>query len=183
VEKMTSAQELKQEGLRLFQEGLYEEAITRFGQAQERFAAEGNEIEMAEMMNNLGEIYRRQGEGDEAKAALDEARATFVRLGDRSREAQTLANLSRLYAGRGERDKAEECLRQAADIFAGLGDAQRQGETLLELGKQMWKAGDRSRGLAAYEAGLRTLQKPTVGQKALRGLSNLRTRLLSGRKG
>lgn len=177
-----SAQESKEEGLRLFQEGLYKEAAAKFGQAQETFAAEGDEIEAAEMVNNLGVIHRMQGEWDEAIAALDEARAAFVRLGDRDREAQALGNLGGLYASKGERDKAKECLRQAADIFAELGDDQRQGEILLALGVQMWKTEGRSAGLTTYEAGLQTLRKPTAGQKTLRGLLGLRTRLL-GRRG
>ena len=178
--KTASAQELKEEGLRLFQEGLYEEAAARFGQAQEMFAAEGNEVDVAEMVNNLGVIHRLQGEWDDAIASLDEAREAFVCLGDRDREAQTLGNLGGLYASKGEREKAKECLRQAADIFVELSDAQRYGETLLALGVQMWKTGDRSTGLATYEAGLQTLRKPTAGQRALRGLLSLRTRLLKG---
>ena len=182
MKNATSALELKEEGKRLFQEGLYEEAAAVFRQAQEMFIAEGNEIEAAEMVNNLGVIHRMRGEWDEAIAVLEEARATFVRLGDRDREAQTLGNLGGLYASRGQRDKATECLRQAADTFAELGDAQHQGETLLALGVQMWKSGDRSGGLAAYEAGLHALQQPTAGQKTLRGLLGLRGRLLGGRK-
>lgn len=182
TDKTASAQELKEEGLRLFQEGLYEEAIAKFEEAQERFAAEGNDVEVAEMVNNLGVIYRMQGQWDEAIAALEQAKVTFVRLGDRNREAQTLGNLGGLYASKGERDQANDCLRQAADIFAELGDDQRHGETLLALGVQEWKTGDRSGGLAAYETGLHTLQKPTVSQKALRGLLGLRNRLLGEQK-
>jgi tetratricopeptide (TPR) repeat protein len=178
TDKTASAQELKEEGLRLFQEGLYEEAVAMFERAREAFAAEGNDIEVAETVNNLGVIYRMQGQWDEAIAALEQAKATFVRLGDRSREAQTLGNLGGLYASKGERDQAHECLRQAADVFAELGDDQRYGETLLALGVQEWKTGDRSGGLATYETGLHTLEKPTVSQKALRGLLGLRNRLL-----
>lgn len=177
-----SAPELKEEGLRLFQEGLYEEAAARFGQAQEMFAAAGNEIEAVEMVNNLGVIHRMQGEWDAAIATLEKARAAFVRLGDRDHEAQALGNLGGLYASKGERDQAKECLRQAADIFAELGDDQRQGETLLALGVQMWKTDDRSAGMTTYEAGLQTLRKPTAGQKTLRGLLGLRTRLLGRRR-
>jgi tetratricopeptide (TPR) repeat protein len=173
-----SAQELKEEGLRLFREGLYEEALTKFRQAQEGFAAEGNDIEAAEMVNNLGIIHRMLGQWDEAIAALDEAKATFVRLGDRGREAQSLGNLGGLYASRGERDKATECLRQAADIFDELDDAQHLGETLQALGVQMWKTGDRSGGLAAYEAGLHSLEKPSISQRTLRSLLGLRDRLM-----
>ena len=38
TEKTASAQELKEEGLRLFQEGLYEEAVVKFQDAQKMFA-------------------------------------------------------------------------------------------------------------------------------------------------
>lgn len=180
VDKIASARELKEEGLRLFQEGLYEEAVAKFKEAREKFAAEGNDIEVAEIVNNLGVISRMQGQWDDAITALEEARATFMRLDDRSREAQTLGNLGGLYASKGERDKAQECLHQAADIFADLGDEQRHGEILLALGVQEWKTGDRSGGLATYEAGLHTLEKPTAGQRALRGLFGLRDKLLGG---
>ncbi len=181
MEETSTAQGLKQEGLRLFQEGLYDESLNTFKQAHEKFIAEGNEIEAAEMVNNLGVVYRMQGKWDEAIAALEEARTAFVRLGDRSREAQALGNLGGLYASKREREKAKECLRQAADIFAELGDEQRRGETLIALGLQEWKTGDRRAGLATYEAGLQTLKKPTVSQKTLRGLLKIRARLLGGK--
>ena len=182
MENTASALELKEEGLRLFREGLYKEATAAFEHAQEMFASDGNEAEAAEMANNLGVIRRMQGKWDEAIAALEEARAAFVRLGDRGREAQTLGNLGGLYASVGERDKARECLRHAADIFAESGDTQHQAETLLALGVQAWKTGDRSGGLATYEAGLHALQNPAASQKALRGLLSLRTRLLGRQK-
>jgi tetratricopeptide (TPR) repeat protein len=178
MENMASAQELKDEGLRLFREGLYEEAIAAFENAREAFAAEGNEVESAEMLNNLGVVYRMQQRWDEAIAALEQARETFVHLGDRNREAQALGNLGGLYASKREREKAKECLRQAADLFATSGDAQRQGETLLALGVQAWKTGDRGGGVATYQAGLDLLESPTVDQRALRGLLKVYNSLL-----
>ncbi len=171
---------LKAEGLRLFEEGLYEEAAERFGQAQELFAAQGDEGEAAEVLNNLGVVYRLMHEWEQAQSALEEARAAFGRIGDKNREAQALGNLGGLLASQGERLRAQEYLRQAADLFAGLGDVQRQGETLLALGAQMWKAGDRRGGMAVYESGLLLLDNPTVQQKAIRGLLSLRNRLLGG---
>jgi tetratricopeptide (TPR) repeat protein len=173
-----TAQEIKEEGMRLFHEGLYEEAVAKFEKARQMFAAEGNEIEEAETVNNLGVVYRKQDKWNEAIAALEEAKATFVKLGDRSREAQTLGNLGGLYADQNERGKAKECLREAADIFAELGDKERQGETLLALGVQLWKTDDRSGGLATYEAGLQILPRPTIRQKTVRNLLRMRNRLL-----
>jgi tetratricopeptide (TPR) repeat protein len=177
------AQEVKEEGMRLFHEGLYDEAAAKFELAREMFAAEGDEIEEAETVNNLGVVYRRQDKWDEAIAALEEAKATFAKLGDRNREAQALGNLGGLYADKNERDKAKECLREASDAFAELDDREHQGETLLALGVQLWKTGDRSGGLATYEAGLQVLPKPTVRQKTMRNLLRMRNRLLGQRGG
>jgi tetratricopeptide (TPR) repeat protein len=178
MDEVMSAQDMKEEGLRLFEEGLYPEAADRFEQARELFIAEEDEIEAAEMLNNLGVVHRMQRDWDKAIAALEEARAAFTKSRDRNREAQVLGNLGGLYAGQGEREMAKECLQEAASLFADLGDEQRHGETLLALGVQHWKSGDRQEGLMTYQAGLETLKKPSVGQKALRSLLNLRTTLL-----
>jgi len=178
MDEMTSAQEIKQEGLRLFQEGLYPEAAERFEQARQMFESEGDVVEAAEMLNNLGIVYRMRREWAKAIDALEQAQSAFAQLSDRSREAQVLGNLGGLYASQGQREKARMSLREAAGIFADLGDEQREGETLLALGVQQWKAGDRQAGLATYQAGLKTLERPSAGQKALRGLLDLRSRLL-----
>jgi tetratricopeptide (TPR) repeat protein len=174
------AEELKAEGLRLFEEGLYEEAAQRFGQAQEQFVMEGNELEAAETLNNLGVVYRMMRRWESAQAALEEARLAFARLGDRSREAQVLGNLGGLLASQGEPLRAQEYLRQAADIFGELGEHQRQGETLMALGVQMWRSGDRRGGMAVYQAGLYTLEKPKPQQKAMRRLLSVVNRLMLG---
>lgn len=178
MDDVLSAQAMKEEGLRLFQEGLYPEAAEMFEHAHQTFEAEGDVVEAAEMLNNLGVIQRIRREWDRAVESLERARSAFVQLRERSREAQVLGNLGGLYASQGQQEMAEVSLRQAAHIFAELGDEQRQGETLLALGVQQWKFGDRQNGLATYQAGLQRLETPSVGQKALRGLLKLRARLI-----
>ncbi len=44
-----TAEELQNEGLRLFQEGLYDEAALRFNEALEHFSEEARELEAGEM--------------------------------------------------------------------------------------------------------------------------------------
>ena len=56
------AEELHDEGLRLFQEGLYDESAQRFSEAMEYFAEQGREIEVGEILNNIGIIRRKQGQ-------------------------------------------------------------------------------------------------------------------------
>ena len=165
MEEKTSGQALKDDGLRLFREGLYDEAAAKFREAQEFFQAEEVGVEAAEMLNNLGVVHRMQGNWDDAIAAFVEAKGNFALLGDRSREAQTLGNLGGLYSSKGDREKSKECLQAAADLFGELGDTQRQGETLLALGVQSWKTG--------------IMDHPTASQKVLRSLLGVRNRLLN----
>lgn len=169
---------LKKEGQRLFLEGLYEEAGSKFQESRALFTAAGDEIEAAEVTNDLGLVYRLQGRWDDALITLEQARSTFARLGDRSREAQVLGNLGGLYATMGRRDKAKEYLRQAADMFAELHDSQRYGETLLALATQMWRTRERANAIATYTAGLELLEKPSLGQRILRGLLKIRSWLV-----
>ena len=177
-----TAKEMKNEGLRLFQEGLYEEAADAFRTAREMFEKEGNKLEVAEMTNNLGILHRVRREWDEAVEQFQRARETFARLGDRNREAQVIGNLGGLYASMGKREKAKETLREAADIFGEIGDTQRQGETLQALAVQMFKSGDRSAGVQLYQSGLQTLDKPSLGQRMIRGLLKVRNRLMGSKK-
>lgn len=179
-EEQTSPHTLKDEGLRLFQEGLYLEAADRFDKARQLFVAEGDQLEATEMVNNLGIVHRMERKWDEAVAALEEAREGFAQLGDRSREAQVLGNLGGLYASQGQREAARINLREAATAFADLKDNQRQAETLLALGVQKWKTGDRQGALATYQAGLQILERPSFGQKILRILLQFRAGLLGG---
>jgi tetratricopeptide (TPR) repeat protein len=88
-----TAEELQKEGLRLFEEGLYDEAARRFNEALEHFAEDGREVEAGEMLNNIGIIRRKQGHWEAAREAIEEARRIFVRLEDKSREAQAQGNL------------------------------------------------------------------------------------------
>ena len=49
---------LKEEGLRLFQDGAYAEAIENFNLAHKGFVEVGQPLDAAEMLNNIGVIYR-----------------------------------------------------------------------------------------------------------------------------
>lgn len=174
------AKQLRDEGIRLFEEGSFPQAIETFGRAQEAFAAAGDEAMAAEMLNNVGVVYREQGEHDKALEPLEAALAAFGKLGDRSREAQSLGNLGGLYSALNDKDKAIESYRKAIKIFGDLDDHNREGETLMALGLMQFKNGQRSDGMAAYEAGLLLVDKPTARQKNLKRLLKVRQRLLGG---
>ncbi|MBX3058536.1 MAG: tetratricopeptide repeat protein [Anaerolineae bacterium] len=125
-----TADQLKTQGLALFQQGKKDEALVVFETAVTAYAQEGNEDGRAEMLNNIGVIQRVKGNNRAAIAALSEAGEIFSQLGNTDKQAQTLANLADLYAFNKQQDQAARCYSEAAALFAQLNQRQKQSQVL-----------------------------------------------------
>src|SRR5690349_8792173 len=102
----TNPDELRDEGRRLFRDGAMAEAIDHLQKALDGYIAANQTVMAAEMMNDLGVVYRTEGRLDKAAEMLEKAREAFAKVGERDREAQTLGNLALLYKKQGNNDKA-----------------------------------------------------------------------------
>jgi tetratricopeptide (TPR) repeat protein len=67
----SEATRLKDEGLRLFQDGAYQEALEHFEQAYQAFVETDQPLDAAEMLNNSGVIHRVEGRFAEAAGLLE----------------------------------------------------------------------------------------------------------------
>jgi tetratricopeptide (TPR) repeat protein len=172
---------LKEDGLRLFQEGQYPQALEKFEQARAAFQARGDEAAAGEMLNNLGVVYQRTGQWDQAELVLEAAVQLFGRLGDRHREAQAQGNLGSFYVSRGKRKRGMPLLQQAADTFKALGDRELQRVTLVALSRAALQGREMLAAVAYYEASLDLIDDPTAKQKALKRFFGVSSRMLSGR--
>lgn len=132
ITRAMDAEEQKTEGMRLFQLGAYDEAVTAFTTAVAAYANDDDAAGQGEMLNNIGVIRRLQGKWEEAQTALNEAAALFVQAGDRNRQAQALGNLGDAYASR-DRAEAARCYSDAAQLFAEDGDREKQSQVLRAL--------------------------------------------------
>lgn len=175
---MSTANELQEQGVKLFQEHDYTGAAELFRQAQEAYAAEGHADMAAEMMVNIGLVHRALGEHDQAATLIEEALNVFTAMGDDLRAAQALGNLGGVFAARGDKEQAMTCYRQAADTFKELGENRLYGETLLALADLQVRSGQIMAGAAAYEVGLEYIERLSGPQKVLRGLLDIRRRLI-----
>ncbi len=138
-----TAEQLKEEGLRLFQQGQTGPALAVFEKAAVAYENEGEENGRAEMLNNIGVIQRTRKNNQAAIEAFNEALTIFTAQGDQNRQAQTLANLADLYAFTGQKDEAARCYGESAALFAQTGDRQRQSQvlraySLMQLRRGQW---------------------------------------------
>lgn len=179
---MSTAQDLQEQGIKLYTQRDYEAAARIFQQAKDAYTAAGQPDMAAEMQTNIGLVHRALGEQQQALDVMQEALRVFEASGDRLRIAQVLGNLGGVYMELGDREQAYNCYRQAADIFQELGQKKLYGETLIAMGAMQVREGKIWQGAATYEVGLENLERLSTTQKILKGLFGIRNRLSGGTK-
>ena len=177
---MTQAQDLQQEGVKLFQQHDYEAAARTFRQAQEAYEADGDKTMVAEMQTNIGLVHRSLGENQQALEVMQAALATFQGMNDARRSAMVVGNLGGVYVALGDREQAYNCYRQAADIFEDIGEKKLYGETLIAMGDLQVRDGKVMAGAATYEVGLENLDELSASQKVIKGLLGFRNKITGG---
>jgi tetratricopeptide (TPR) repeat protein len=177
---MATAQEIQEQGVKLFQQRDYEAAARTFQQAQEAYEAEGRRDMVAEMKTNIGLVHRALGENQQALEVMQDAMHTFQALDDAKRTAMVLGNLGGVYVALGDKEQAYNCYRQAADIFQELGEKKLYGETLVAMGDLQMRDGKIMSGAATYEVGLENLDQLSPTQKVIKGLMGIRSKLTGG---
>jgi len=174
-----TASELKEQGIKMFRFGEYEEAAERFQEARAHYERTGDRRGQAEMLNNLGAVYTQEERWDEATESFREAQHMFEALDDQSGRAQTLGNLGTMYRHRGDAETAVDTLKQAVELFHEAGEADKEAATLalisrIRLGQAKWLE-----ALHFYDLSLACHQPPGLKARILRPLIRIPFNLLS----
>jgi tetratricopeptide (TPR) repeat protein len=179
---MSNAQELQDQGVKLFQQKDYEAAARTFQQALDAYEADGKKDMVGEMQTNIGLVHRVLGEHQQALDIMQQALNVFQELNDPLRAAKVLGNMGGVYAALGDKEQAYNCYRQAADVFEEQGENKLYGETLIAMGDLQVRDGKLMVGAATYEAGLEQLDSLSASQKVIKGLLGIRNKLTGGGK-
>jgi tetratricopeptide (TPR) repeat protein len=119
----------------------------------------GNWAGIAQTLNNLGNVYRKQGKWQEAISAYEQSLSTFRELGDVRSVAQTLGNLGNVYSDQGKWQEAISTYEQSLSTFRELGDVYGVALTLGNLGLVYSDQGKWQEAIAAYEQSLKIKRK------------------------
>jgi tetratricopeptide (TPR) repeat protein len=177
---MATAQELQDQGVKLFQQKDYEAAAHVFMEARDAYETDQKRDMVAEMQTNIGLVHRALGEHQQALDAMQAALAVFREINDPLRVGKVLGNMGGVYVALGDKEQAYNCYRQAADIFDEHGEKTLYGETLIAMGDLQVRDGKIMAGAATYEVGLEQLDQLSTGQKVIKGLLGIRNRLIGG---
>jgi tetratricopeptide (TPR) repeat protein len=175
---MSNADQLKEQGVELYQTHQYEQAIKVFEQAKRAYTEDSRDDMAAEMLANIGLVHRSLGEGQQALDAMGEALTILQKQQDALRAAQVLANMGGVYAKMDDREQAYNAYRQAADIFEELDEREMYGQTLLAMGRLQLDEGKFMAGAATYSVALENIDNPTWQQKMIKNLGGTVNRFL-----
>lgn len=174
---MTSANDLKEQGIMLFNQHDYENASRIFQQALEQYETDGDADMVAEMQVNIGLAHRSLDENQQALELMEQSLRHFQAQDDKLRTAQVLGNLGGVYAAINDYDNAHESYRKSADMFNELEEVQLYSQTLLALGRLQFTSGKIVEGSTTYRIGLEALHNLTFTQRIIKFLSHIITRL------
>jgi tetratricopeptide (TPR) repeat protein len=175
-----SPQELKDEGMRLFQQGQHQQALAAFEQAAAAFAAQEDVGNQAEMLNNMGVILRVRGEMDTAGTILNQAAELFAQIDDNTRHAQTLGNLADLYAQQKKYTEAARHYSNAAAQFSQSDEKENQAQVLRALSLMELRRGQWLAAIVRMEESLQARPRLSLPQRIFKWLIRFANRLLGG---
>jgi len=174
---MSIADDMKEQGIALYNQHDYEAAARAFQQAKDAYSEAGTHDMVAEMKVNIGLVHRELGETQQALELMQEALRTFEDMGDKMRTAQVLGNLGGVYQALGDKEQAEMSYRQAGNLFDELGEEQLYSDTMMALGAMQVRDFKFFMGAATYSVALEKRKNLTGTQRIIKSLSNLLNRL------
>lgn len=177
---MSTANELKDKGVKQYMQGDYELAETTFREAAAQYEDDGAADMVAEMQVNLGLTLHSLGQHEEALEQMTMALEVFRQMNDQHRMAQALGNMARVYAKTGNTEQATTNYREASAIFLELNDEDNYGQTVLAIADLQLRSGKLMQAAATYEVGLDYIKKPNARQKMMKKLLGVRNRLTGG---
>ncbi|TAG93058.1 MAG: tetratricopeptide repeat protein, partial [Bacteroidetes bacterium] len=127
----------------------------------------GDKEGIAHNSNEIGTIYKSQGEYQKALEYYQKSYQTNYQIGNKQGLAHVLANFGSVYANKKEYKTALEYYQQTLKMFEQIGDRKQTAITLNNIGNIYTKKGDYTKALEYYKKSLQTVQKQAEADKLL----------------
>jgi CHAT domain-containing protein/Tfp pilus assembly protein PilF len=150
-ERKAEADQLRQQGIQLFNVGQVREAMQLWEQALEIYQDIGDRGGEGTALGNLGNAYLRLGDYRQAIDFYEKSLAIAREIGDRRGEGNALGNLGIAYGSLGDYRQAIDFYEQVLAIFREIGDRGGEGTALGNLGNAYRNLGDYRQAIDFYE--------------------------------
>ena len=151
-----------------FQNGNFKAAITGFKNAHAAYQAVGNELDAAEMANNLSVSLLQT---KKKQAALDVVIGTddvFAEHNQITKQAMAIGNQAAALEALKRYDEAEQAYQRSADLLQGTGEDELRGYVMQSLSALQLRRGQQLDGMFSMISGLEGQEKLPLRKRFLR---------------
>ena len=179
MSETTSPARLADEAKTAYQRGDYLAAAQSFEAARQGYLVAGDELNAAEMGNNLSVACLQAGEAQKALDAVEGTAQTFAAAGDLRRQGMAVGNQGSALEALNRPEEAAEAYRQSAELLQQAGEDKLRANVMQSLSALQFRTGKQLQALATMQSGLEGVQKPSPRQKLLKRLLNIPFSLLN----
>jgi tetratricopeptide (TPR) repeat protein len=167
-------QDLISQGKQAFGAKKFDLAAEAFSQAIVEYESQGDELNAAEMRNNLSVALLQGGKAPEAYAAVAGSEEVFARAGDKQREAMAIGNQAAALEALDRKDEALEAYERSAQLFAEAGEKEMRSIVLQSAAKIKLQRGKFIDSAMAMIGSVESTPKPNMMQRFLKFLLRLK---------
>ena len=150
AQKGMSPQQYMEQGLRAFQRGIFEQAVSSWLEAARLYQAAGKPYEQSEALTHLAQAYQSVGRYGKALESLKWALVLAEKLGDRAWIASVLGSLGNAYITVGPPEEAFRYLNGSLRVARQLGNSGLAAVILNNLGNLFTSQKKYDEAIGAY---------------------------------
>ncbi|MCJ7722693.1 MAG: tetratricopeptide repeat protein [Anaerolineales bacterium] len=166
--------EIVAEGKTAFEKGEFEAAVKAFSVSIDVYEANGDNLNVAEMKNNLSVALLKCGRPKEALNAVAGTVEMFALSGDIRRQAMAIGNRAAALEALGKTEEAISDYKHSAELFAQAGEGDLQSVVLKSAAAIELKRCHLSEAAVTMLGSLESVKKPSLLQRLMKLLLRLK---------
>ena len=165
--EIQSIEEVITEAKEYFQSKDYANAINGFEVAHTHFLEKGDELNAAEMANNLSVAFLQLGKKVQALEIVQGTDQIFEKHNDPIRQAMALGNLAAALEATKKFEEAELAYQQSADLFEQHGEKEYHTHVMKSLAALQIRRGKQLDSLISMQKSLTGKKNPSLKDRLL----------------
>lgn len=166
--------QLAEQGKQAFAAKEFDRAASFFTEAASAYEALDDDLNAAEMKNNLSVALLQAGDAKGAYAAASGTDELFARLGDVQRQAMAFGNQAAALEALKKFDQALEAYERSAELFAEAGESEMRSVVLQSAAALKLRRGKMMDSALSMIGSVEATKKPTLLQRFLRFLIRIK---------
>lgn len=161
-------EKLIEQGKQAFESKKYDLAIDTFSQVVAAYESQGDELNAAEMKNNLSVALLQAGKAQQAYDVVVGTDEAFAVHGDVKRQAMALGNQATALEAMGDLDKALTAYERSAELFARVDESEMRSVVLQSAAAINLRRGKIIDSAISMIGSVESTKKPNLLQRFLR---------------